>query len=165
MTTTHLPADAAGNVHIGGPWEIDEGFADGAVTPGAVLIKGTNEDDVSEAGADTTEILGYALENDWREIDPADLTSTSTPFFDNFADNAVVKFNKAVGAEFNGLLAAGENVSRGDALKTAAAGELALRVDTGTAPDDPALGIFIAQENVDNSAGTAAVRIHVKRVS
>lgn len=172
FTLSHERVDAAGLVYLGGPKDVDEGLADSAVTPGAVLTQGTNENDVAESTADgETAAVGVALENDFEGTDPEDQSDTGDadadhPWLSDFADGDPVDYANNVGVKFRGLLDSGSNnVSKGDRLttfgSTGADGSLA-HVDNVTTTDDSVL--FQALEDVD-SPTSGTTRIAVERVA
>lgn len=167
FTLSHDTVDAAGLVYNGGPKEVDEGIADGAVTPGAVVVQGTNENDVQEPGsAGVTNILGIALENDFEGTDPEDQSDTGDidtdhPWLDDFADGEPVDYNKAVGGEHRMIFndRAGNNIGKGDLMRVGANGT----VEEYQSADADDSALFRALEDIDSTRD--GERVRVKRVS
>lgn len=166
FTLSHERVDAAGLVYLGGPKEVDEGIADSAVTPGAILEQGSNPNDVSEAGANSEAVVGVALENDFEGTDIEDQTSTGDadadhPWLNDFADGDPVDYANNDGVKFRGLLdSSSGDIAKGDKLVTAANGTL---VDTGTGTPTDNTATFRALEDV-SSPGSGTTRIAVVRV-
>lgn len=147
MTLTHgLFPNRTNAVYLSGTKMIDEGLANGAVTPGALLITGSTDNDVEEAGAGALNVIGFALENDLKASD------TETVLAD-YANNDWVPYNVAPGVGWMAILANGESVAKGDKLKPAANGEVAKFV-SGT--DAPAMivGKYMGDADVTASGST-----------
>jgi hypothetical protein len=113
--------------------EGNEGVADGAVTPGTVLIKGAAANDLKVAGAGAANAIGWAPDN---LGDGTSTDATAKKLTDDFADNSRMPYFTA-GGVFFGILLDGESIVQGDILKTAAGGKLAKIA----AADSPALKV------------------------
>ena len=161
-TVTRNEVDAHGMVFVSGPSRIDEGVADNDVTPGALLVAGaTGEEYVDEAGSVDANVIAYALENDWRKVDPEGAAADDTPYYNDFSADEHVPYNKATDSEFKGMLAAGENVAKGDDLVPASGGELQA-YDASAVDHNPDDIVAQAQEDLDNSGATETARLHAK---
>lgn len=134
-------------VFVGGGKFVDDGVADGAVTPGALLITGTADHDVAEAGDAAINVVGYALENDLKADDASMLS--------DYADGDAVPFNMA-GSLFAPVVANAEVLAHGDKICAAAGGEVR-KWDTGV--DDPAaiVGHYAGHVDVTGDGSKRAV--------
>lgn len=146
---------ADGVVYLGGPKEVDDFEADGAVTPGAVVVSGSSGGQIAEASSQTAAIVGVVQDNAWQQRDAT--SSTDFAWLDDFSDGERVPVNVAVGQEFMGILAsASDDVSTGDKLVTAADGELT-KYDSESHEDDKAVFAYIG-----HSDGSGGNRVPVK---
>lgn len=120
MVLTHGRVEGPANgVYAGGAWGTDqkaEGIAAAAVTPGAILVTGSTDGQVQEAGARAIAIVGVAAENIKFGIES---------FLTDHASGDPVQYYSKPGTEFFGII---KNSSAalvyGDLLQTAANGEL-----------------------------------------
>lgn len=91
-------------------WGADhfEGVADGAVTPGAVVEQGTNDEDIQEATDESEVVLGWASDNVARQ--PGETESLTTDHSDG---DEVVCYR---GGKFMAILDNSETVDKGEKL-------------------------------------------------
>lgn len=139
-------------VWVGGPKVVDEGQAEGAITPGRLLIKGTAASDVLHAGDAAENVIGISLENELQR--PA--TEGSTTVLTDYANNAWVPFSKLVGGRFVVTLVTGETIVQGDKLVTAVGGKVRVYV-AGT--DEPAaiVGTYMGKAGLTTVADTRII--------
>lgn len=110
-----------------------EGYAEAAITPGAVVVRGTAAGQIIEASADAIGPLGWAYENfGTGAVAPTALTTLRT----DHPINSRVRYETSPGSKFMGIIDGSvTNVTKGMALKTAAGGTLVAIV----AADSPAV--------------------------
>lgn len=122
-------------------------MADGAVTPGAMLVTSATDGKVSEAGALAKGVVGIAAEND-------SYLNTSGSYLTDFADGKPVPFYDAPGTQFYGIIKANSAaLVFGDLLQCAANGEL-----EKYAPDIDPTSLATVDSSTTAALGTAVAR-------
>lgn len=141
----------------GGTFSPMEYIADGAVTPGAVVVPSATDGKAAEAGALALNALGWVLEN----VAPADpALGTAKDLRTDFADGKRIRVCRNHGSRFMGLiLASSAALVHGDKLKTAAGGTLEKFVQ-GTDNSSGAVATF--DELADFTPGGTTTR-HIVR--
>lgn len=156
-------------VYLRGPAEKQEAVADGAVTPGAVLMNGTADDDVKEADAAATiNWVGVASDNDWIEhgstaANAANTDQGSGPgaetsgYLEDFADGEELEYHAEPGVVVNCILDESETLDWGDAVVASGTGGMVQEYG-GNATHDPAaiVGKYVKRSQTATAAGESA---------
>lgn len=140
-------ATAPKTIDLGGQSVQREGIAGGAITPGMLVTVNSSGEVVVHGTAGQEGARGFAVEYDLagRGID------------DDYAQgDQVVYRTPAEGSRFYGILASGQNVSRGAALTSNGDGRLKAAGDTDFVEG-------YAAEAVDASGGAARIRVDVHK--
>lgn len=159
MALAHGHATGPANgVYAGGPIRpaLNEKMADGAVTPGAILVTSATDGKVAEAGAAARAVVGVAAENE-------SYLNTAGSYLTDFADGKPVPYYSTPGTQFYGIIkASSAALVYGDLLQTAAGGELEKfdPDETSTATLSGGVGTAVARymDPADLTPGGSAVR-------
>lgn len=135
-------------------WDSYDGYADGAVTPGAIVVPGSADFDVAEAGDGATDFIGWASDNIAADDDPAD--GTLKDLRRDYADGDAVVAYRNQGDKFMGILAESESITKEDSLVCAAGGELRAFDDAGGDTPDMIVGDYIGEADQSTGAGETA---------
>lgn len=147
--------ESPAGVTVGGPKQVIEYEADGAITPGALVSRGTSAGQVTEAAAGDDQVIGYAMENQQEGV--TDLQA-------DYSDGDSVPINVAPGALWYAIAqdtTGADTHQTGDVLRAEASGEVgAFTATTDTATNDSpedAVARYVGKDDITNNGSTSRI--------